>query len=558
MNSLKKPAFFTLLFLITFGIWAQEAADKPETGPSEPESTEIVLPMMYLEIEDLTVEDINAVIPDDDTVYLAAIEMPLPEPEDIVIPAEAFALTGTELPEAAAAESADGSSFFSEGTIGFGTSYNITGDINLYRIGDSPDFRLRYYHNGYDGFAGHSPGEGFSCRQEQIEGELDFAAGTLTSGVRAEYNEVENGLQGRAAYSSMTHRISKLEGDLEWSMTDGIELESDLAASVSTLVLNAASPLESSVFSVEPSAGIWFGTDALKAGIELAYGLEGALPSAAQAALSSAFQLLGAELGLVAAPADEFGMELSAGVLWENYTEWCFPFSLTFSGSAGGTLDYSVSGGYRAEHPYYKDLWAEYPFASAPLSASVLPALPLTRTWFGEGSLSWNIVDNLAVNTSAEFGVLTGDVAPGTSSLTGLGALDVYDCMRLSLGAEVFFRLSESFSMTAGWKGQLLQQIDLFSPRHSFYADVEVNSEDRNVGLIANSELRIYDNSQSWFVNDYLPEVGAEAYLRFSDGLLFSLLAEDLVSGFSVSGRNSWNGYLSRGASVTTKIKISL
>ena len=128
-------ALLLLLLFPTFIYAAEQDADTPVTGPSEPESTEIILPPMYLEIEDLSVDDINAVIPDEDSIYLSAVDMPLPEPGDISIPASVFAVSGPDIPEVQFPDGTAGTSFFSEGTIGAGSSYNITGDINLYRIG---------------------------------------------------------------------------------------------------------------------------------------------------------------------------------------------------------------------------------------------------------------------------------------------------------------------------------------------------------------------------------------------------------------------------------------
>ena len=77
-----------LIFLIIFltvilPVFVAAQDNDVKTGPSEPSQTEIVLPEMYLEIEDLSIEEINAVIPDDDAVLLSSIEFPLPEPKTL-------------------------------------------------------------------------------------------------------------------------------------------------------------------------------------------------------------------------------------------------------------------------------------------------------------------------------------------------------------------------------------------------------------------------------------------------------------------------------------------
>ncbi|MBI9109041.1 MAG: hypothetical protein JEZ04_20020 [Spirochaetales bacterium] len=548
--------FFLLFSAVTFA--EEKSSNAPVTGPAEPENTEIILPPMYLEIEDLSVEDINAVIPDEDSIYLSAVEMPLPEPGDMKIPAEVFALSGPGIPDAHVDGETGGRSFFSEGTIGAGTSYNITGDINLYRIGELPDFRLRYYHNGYDGFAGQNTGEGFSYREELIEAEMNYSEEGFSSDFYVENNEIENGLQGLADYFSMTHRLTELEAGLGWMLTDNLELTADVDGSASGMVLSASSPLESSVFTLQPKAGLWVGDENLRVGLDLRYDLEGSFPIAGQAGLAQAAQLLGADLGFNAVLSEEFKFNLEAGVLWKDYTELYFPFALSVSGIIDGNLDYALSGGYEAGRQYYKDLWKDYPFASAPADSAVLEELPLTHGWFGEGSLGWNILENFIVRSSVSFSNLTDALMPGTSTLTGLGSVTTHDRICLDADAEFYFRLSDGFAMTAGWEGQLLDQIDFFLPRHKIYADLELNSDDGNMGLIAGSEFRFYDDSQSWYVNDWLPVLRLEGYLRFSDSFMLSVFAEDLASGLLSSGRNYWNGYFDRGLFLQIKTKISL
>lgn len=558
MLRLKQLIILLICLLVSMNIYAQEAQDEPATGPSEPENTEIILPPMYLEIEDLSVEDINAVIPDEDSVYLSAVDMDLPEPGDITIPVEVFAVSGMEVPSARTDGDEPADSFFSESTIGLGTAYNITGDINLYKIGGQPDFRLRYYHDGYDGFAGQDAGEGYSFREELIEAEMNYTGENLSSDIILDYNEIETGLQGQADYSSMTHRIAELDTVISWMLLENLELTGGLDASAAGMTLNSGTSLGCNVYTLNPEAGLWFGGTNLKAGLHLGYDLEGSFPLASQAGLFAASQLLDVSLGFVGIVSEELKLEAEAGVLLEDYATFLFPFDATVSGTVGGVFDYSLGGGYKAEQLDYNDLWDDYAYTSAPYDSATLSSLPVTHGWFGGGNFSWNITDDFAVKTAASFSSLTDALMPGTSTLTGLGSLETYDCTSLTTSAELFFRFTDDFSVTAGWEGQLLEEIDLFAPLHRFYADVEINSEDQNMGIVTKAEFNIYDSTQTWYVNDWLPELGFEAYLRFSDSLMLSVLAEDLASGLLTGGRYSWNGYLDRGLFLQIKTKISL
>ena len=70
-----------LIFLSSFSLGAQDA---------EPEEPGIVLPPTLLEVEDLQVEEISAVIPEEEIQLLPEIEIPLPQAEDILLPEERF------------------------------------------------------------------------------------------------------------------------------------------------------------------------------------------------------------------------------------------------------------------------------------------------------------------------------------------------------------------------------------------------------------------------------------------------------------------------------------
>lgn len=551
LRNYRLVALCSILFLF-FGAFVNAEDLAPKSGPDEPAETEIILPEMYLEIEDLSVEEINAVIPDNDSVLLSSLELPLPEPDQIEIPAEVFAVSELDAPASASAGGAENSSsFFSEGTIGVGTSANITGDINLYHIGEQPDFRLRYFHDSYDGFSGAEAGKGFSSREELIEAELNYSEDGLSVDLLLKYHELESGLQGLTDYFSLTRRIPELDADVNWFIRDNLRLTGNLNAQGAGFQLNALTPLAFGLFSIDPEIGIVYGSDSLNVGLMLDYNIAG------ETSGNDINQGLGGRLIFNAEPSELFRISAEAGLLWDNYGKFVFPFQLGLAGTAS-LFDYNLTGGWIARYENRVDLWEIYPTAAGPETVDSLGSIPLTSGWVVDGDFRMNLSENLLLRASADFSMLNNALIPAASSLTGFNTLTAVDSTCFGTGVGIYMKISDNFTFDLGWKGQLLEDMDWFSPRHLIQTELELTSDDRDMGVIGNAELRIYDAAQSWYTNDWLPVIGLEAYLRIADGFVFSVSGEDLAAGFISTGRNDWNGFLDMGAVLQAKIKISL
>ena len=550
----KYAAVILILILLSAPLYGQDLSDDVATGPEEPTETEIILPEMYLEIEDLTIEEIDAVIPDDDTVFLSKISLMLPQPDEIEIPIEVFAVQ-TPLPGVSGQgdAAAGGSDFYSEGVIGAGTASNITGDINLYHIGGRPDFRLRYYHNGYDGFSGRQAGEGFSSREELIEAEVNFDLDELEAGLLVSYNEEETGLQGiQPDYYSVTRRAPSVSADGLWRPSEKLSLTGELAADMARIQLNSLNtPAGFSIYSLEPQAGIIYGTEKVKIGAGMNYSIRGEFYG------GGLVQDFGGGLLFNAAIADIFSIDADANVLWHNWQQAYFPFEIELSGIAP-TFDYMLRGGLKAFYTDWADIWGAAAVAGGPAEASAFGVMPLTHGWFGEGEFGWNISNDMALRTSLAFSSYSGAPLPVPSALDGFYTVSAADSICLTAGADLFMNITEQLTLNAGWKGQLLEEMNWYEPRHVIRADAELVSADRRFGLKTDVEMNIYDASQTWFVTEWLPVMGFEGYFRISEGFEFSVSGEDVAAPLLNEGRYLWGGYLDKGAVLQAKIKISL
>ncbi len=529
-----------------------------QSGPEEPSGTDIILPEMYLEIEDLSIEEINAVIPDNDDILLSSIEFKLPEPEDISIPAEIFALNGPSLPSADYDVSgSDKSAFFSEGIIGAGTASNITGDITLYHIGEQPDFMLRFFHDSYDGFAGRTPGEGFSAREELIEAEIDYGYEIFSLEADASYNEIETGLQQKTDYYSATVRSPALSAEAWWGLTELLDLGAGINASMASLRLNSNTPGGFGIFSASPGLDLEFGTDTLKVGAGLDYSVNGIINDSSFT-VTDVLQGFGGGLSFYAEASELFRVTAAVDLLWDNWSSLYFPFKVSMAGTTS-VFDYEIGGGYKAFYWDRAELWKLSPAAAGPQNTGSLGALPLSSGWFGEAMLRWNLNDILILHTAADFSALNNSPYPVLSSLRGFYTVSTVDSICLGAEAGFFLRFSENFTFSLGWNGQLLNQINWYKPKHRIDTGIEISSEEKNMGLIANAELRIYSQQQAqWLPNDWVPVIGLEGYIGIFDGLVFSVSAYDLAAGLVNGGRVIWGDLLDKGTGVQAKIKISL
>lgn len=556
MFTIKRTTLTAALLLFSITVFAVDE-QAPVSGPSEPADTEIILPRMYLEIEDLTIEEIDAVIPDDTAVMLSTLELKLPEPEEIEIPVEAFALTDVDVFFSTGdgrSEAEDGGSFFSEATIGAGTSARINGDINLYHIGEQPDFRLKFFHDSSDGFAGREAGEGFSAREELIEAELNYTDEKIETDLLLRYNEFEDGLQGlqgNTDFFTVTRRLPELAGSIDWKMSDLFKLTGDLDASMSVLQLNALEPLSFSLFSAATDAGIVFGRENLNIGLSLNYGISGETTGA------GLVQQLGADLSFTLEPADIFNMTGRGGLIWNSFSSLYYPFKIDISGSAAA-FEYELSGGYAVESAERSEIWKIFPTAGGPAAEDSLGELPFTTGWFVDGGFRWNVSDRISMNASAGFSMLENALIPSSSVLTGFNALTAVNSTCLDGGVGLYVEITDGLSLGAGWNGQMLEDLDWFRPKHEITGEFELVSADREMGIIGDASFAVYDERQSWYSNDWLPMLGLEGYLRLSEGFVLSVSGEDLAAGLLDSGRNAWNGYLEAGAMLQAKIKISL
>lgn len=546
----KLLSIFLLLIIFSTTVFAEEM--ESQSGPAEPNDTDIILPEMYLEVEDLSIEEIDAAIPDDDSVVFMAIEIPLPKPGEINLPPEVFTLPASDVPVNENFEN-DSTSLYCEGIIGAGTSANITGDINLYHIGSQPNFRLRYFHDGYDGFAGKEAGMGFLSREELIEAELGLTLESLEIEALVTYNEIEDGLQGLANYYSMTRRVSDLDANIDWIINDKFKLGGGLNLEYTGNSLNSEQqdPLAYHLFSVKPNAIITFNYKAIKTSFEVDYYFGSEISEFSNQSLST-------NLSFGADFFNYLKINSKVGLLWDNFKELQIPFFVSVSGT-GSLLYYSVSGGREYNYSNWSELWTVFPAGIGPINDEVLGLNPLSDRYYAEGEIKVNLSEDFTIFTKLDFSYAENALKPGgISQLKGFSSPTTEESICFNAGAGFYWGISKIFALDLSWYGQLLEDINWFVPRNTFELIINVDAEDDSMGISMNACFNIYGKKQTYFDDSLVPKIGFEGYLTIYDGFMVSFKLSDILANAIDSGRVLWEGYFDKGTVFQVLVNISL
>ncbi|MEE8440156.1 MAG: hypothetical protein V3S41_00420, partial [Spirochaetia bacterium] len=161
-----------------------------DSGPAEPSQTEIIIPEFVLRVEELGVEEVEAVLPSEGELALGMIALPLPGADELVVSDIAF-----DAPLPAVAARSEGPAVFSTGRLGAGTANHVLGELSIYKLGTDPRFRLGFAHEGLDGFQFNPAGSGYYAFTNTIDAWLSIQSDVLELEGEAGFVEIEKGLQ---------------------------------------------------------------------------------------------------------------------------------------------------------------------------------------------------------------------------------------------------------------------------------------------------------------------------------------------------------------------------
>lgn len=303
-----------------------------------------------------------------------------PEPAEELappdVPRETIATTVTDI---------GGDQVYFNATLGAGSVSSVLGSINVYRLGDGPQFRLGYDHRGADGFNFTAPGSGFFTQENALDTWIRLGnGGPATAEITAGYTDRRFGLQQLPTYYSADGRTVSAAAELAYrpdprsSATFQVAYE-DRQRVLATTAADVDAPRE--IYrTVQPELRGRVEWPRFNAAVAAAY--HGFFPAGTPVDSASS---VGLTLALEGVPFD--GLTLSAdAATWYRFTDRAyFPVEGALEYRGADRWNLTLRGGYRVEDLNPASRWERYTVTT--LADEVDGMLPRADAVFAGGAL---------------------------------------------------------------------------------------------------------------------------------------------------------------------------
>jgi hypothetical protein len=448
------------LFLVLLAPAALEAAADQPPEPAQPAQPELVLPQVTLDIQDLSVENIQAMLPPTPPVNLAGAAVLLPASPELAVQAPARTL-GVEGSDPLGGATTPQRPLATQATLGAGSQNRVVGNLNVTTIGGNSSSGLSFSHDTADGISGQTQGSGYDTRDDTIAGNISGKLGPFDGGFQGSYSEKENGLQqqalpyiyrlGRDLNGTATLKIQPLD----WLMVDG-----SIRGVTDSLTLASVAPGQA----VEYKGTTHLGADA-RTGI-LTVGVSGDYDYRLAHMLvigDDQVQRLRTGLSLSLSFPGSLLLEGSAAWFWSSQLGNLVPFSIHATGSPFSALTLDASFGYRVIPYDQGDILALNPYL-APVG------LVDDRGWFADGAFQLALTGEVSIRLKASF--MSSAAMPTSSSFTGgspapdyqgLYTVSQASATRLTGDAGLRWTITPGVTLDAGWKREFIDR-STFAP----------------------------------------------------------------------------------------------
>jgi len=511
----------------------------------EPSEPEIVLPNVILEIEDLSVENVKAVLPEEEIVP-PEFEIPLPDAGDLQIeePAAVPVLPQTG---GGSVRQKEGKHFIAEGVLGAGTLNHFVSSFSLYQFEKEPEGKLLFRHEVLDGFSGEAIGSGYTTREDSIAGTVRVKKGQLKIEAEGSFDDLERGLQGNGDFYSKISRFARGRGNLEYAVSNDFILKGGINTSITTqLLTQSGSTVQGSGKSTE-----YLFSSSIEGRYCFERGFFGLMPrfDYRNGGYDNIYSLKRAEVrGLFGVDLNPFSrLDGNVSWFWSDEIQYLFPFNLTLLVYPTDLFSVSTSLGYRLQEYNLHDILSEYLFAGIP------DALEDSSGWFFDINSHVNISQGWVVYGGLS--LIQNSGLPSVGELldeaTGLFPLHQEEAVQLTYEVGVRWNRSMNFSTYFSWISEFLDRPRFF-PANRFNFEASWNSRSGKYGGVVSSVF--YTG-----VNDFVqaPLINVEGFYRFSDSLMLSAQADDVLYPVLDDPRYSWFPYVDMGLKITVKAHIT-
>jgi len=545
VKSLQTVFIAFALMMAGMGLAAQAASPTP-AAPTSPNPAaaqgepDIVMPQVILQIEDLSVEKVEAQLPPEEDLLPPERPIPVLSEGELAVGEPSVPSTGALEPGSVQASDR---LLSSEVELGVGTQNNIAGNMALKTLGPDPRFSLQFNHETLDGFAGKPAGAGFNQRTDDLNGGLKFRLGSVDTDLSASFAEKETGLQGQSPFSAALSRLIGATALFSDSPVDWLSLSGQVVGALDSLTLNSSAPNQTSAALVTPSLSAKARFTGARAGIDTSYTFR-----SDSGAFSDQLNRYSADLtGGFDLPA-HFAVDAAAGWYWNDKGLSLFPFSLNVTGTPFEFFTMSVEGGYRVVPYNLRDVIQAQAFAYP-------TALVDDRGWFSNASVQLTLTRDLSATMKLSF-MNSEEMPTGSSTqdpITGLYAVTQGPHVRFTSDLGARWGISQSFSVSAGWTHEYANQ-PFFTPIDAITAElVALEPAGRFGGNLS------FSMSPTFTGQLQQPVLRLSGFWKVSDAVKIQVDGNDLLAPLNNGGQRTDLGpYFTPGFRLVGSVSMSL
>jgi hypothetical protein len=527
-----------------------------EGAEAEPSDPGLVLPTVVLEIEDLSIETIEAVLPEEEELLPPQRNVPLPEEGimEVEEPSPDVHLPDDDVTIQQAASSA----FVAEVLLGAGSVNNILSQISFYKLGESPRYKFLFLHEMLDGFsyidsegglAFRDGGTGFNNRIDSLDGSFRWIAPEIETNLEGGFFELEQGLQENSDFYSLINRFISGSAGISFMPFEILELRSSIGSAYASLSLTGDTVPVMEV-SYPPSELLLYGGigmdflfDTVKLGLDTRYTYR-----TVAGGPDYEFHRLHADVYCGIEFPDSFTLNGRVGYFFSLDEPWLIPFELSLSGNPFEFLSFRFAGGYRIEAYDLMYVWKEFEYMGLP------SGLADNHGWFFDTQVKLNADNNLILSLGSVFSTNTihlsySDVTDPSTGLFSL-AMD-HNVQKLTSEAGIRWNVVPWFYLNIKGSG-----IFLWEPEFVPFCEGLIEG-------VATDEAGKYGGQLSFlFESDFekkvqIPIFDIALFFKISDNVKLIGEGHDLLYPFLREDRYVREPYTSPGIRGTLKVHIT-
>lgn len=502
----------------------------------------MVMPQVILQIEDLSVEKVEAQLPPEEELLPPERSIPVLNEGDLAVGEPQIPVASVDTEGTAPA----GSNRFlsTDVELGAGMLNQIMGTVALKTLGQDPRFSLQFHHETLDGFAFKPAGSGFNLRNDSLDGDVKLRIGGVDTDVAGSFLEMENGLQGQSPFVAALSRRLDATAAFTGSPLEWLTLNAGFDGGYDSLTLESTTPAPLGVTGLllKPSLSAEAHVGSVKLGLDTSYTYR------AGTSVIADLQRYTANASFSATLSAPYSFSAVGGWFWNSAGLSLFNFSLSATGTPLEFLTVTLDGGYKVIPYDLHDIIAS--------SAYAFPgALQDDHGWFGDASVQLNLTRDLALSAKiAYMSSLAMPVGETTQDpATGLFIVSQVAGSQLSTDAGLNWGITPAFSVSATWTHQYLFPRPFFTPSDTVNAAV--------IGLEPNGR---FGGSVSLLVSPTASDVLQQPVLRISgfwkisDAVKLQIDGDDLLSPLIPGGRSDIAPYVTPGFRFTGSLGMSL